>query len=317
MTTIDAAGVTCTRCTATWRPGARFCATCGAQDPSSADTAPLAIPAPRWPGPTPAPRTPSAPPPPPRRSSTGLIVLACALALLAAALGGYLVVGNPWSATAGPAVGAAPAPAATPPAAAAAPTDPGEALRAQQRTDAAALDGLVDRWVPQLSAKKAGMTVGGRTYDDAAVLADHQELRRTHPDAVLAWSGDWSSFRGQDFWITVVNRPFPSAEAANAWCQRAGIGADDCYAKRLSRTGGYAENTRLRTDSGSGSGASSGASSGATPLLGDNRWAPGLTGFGTARPSEINANGDGTSVMSGISWDSWGGAEARGRGTAY
>jgi hypothetical protein len=311
MTTTDAADVTCTRCTAPWRTGARFCTTCGAQAPSAADTAPLAIPVPRWSGP---PSGPWAPPPPePPRSPTGLIVLACVLALLAAALGGYLVVGRPWSATAGPGPAAAPAPAGTPSAAAGAPADPGQALRTQQQADAAAVEGLVDRWVPQLSAKKAGMTVGGRTYDDAAVLADHRELRGTHPDAVLAWSGDWSSFRGQDFWITVINRPFPSAEAANAWCAQAGIGSDDCYAKRLSRTGGYAENTRLRTDSGS----RSGATSEATPVLGDNSWAPGLTGFGTARPSEINANGDGTSVMSGISWDSWGGAEARGRGTAY
>ena len=123
------------------------------------------------------------------------------------------------------------------------------------------------------------MTVDGRTYDDAAVLADHQELRRTSPDAVLAWSGDWTSFKGRDFWITLVNRSFPSGDAANAWCAQAGIGPDDCYAKRLTRTGGYGENTQLRSGGGSGS---------AVPALGAV-WAPNQTGFGDVRPGEMVA----------------------------
>jgi hypothetical protein len=33
--------------------------------------------------------------------------------------------------------------------------------------------------------------------------------------------------------------------------------------------------------------------------------------------SEINLNGDGTSFAQGVSWQSWGGREATGRGTAY
>lgn len=318
MTATDA-GDRCTSCATPWRPGSCSCPACGAPGPSAADTAPLAIPGPRWAGP-PVSAQPAPAPLAPPRSSRALIVLVCVLAVTAAGLAGYLVAGQPWSAAAGPDVAPAPAAAAAPAGSSAVPADPtvelsadpSAALRAQQRGDAGAVEGLVGTWVPQLSAKKAGMTVDGRTYDAAAVLADHQQLRRSHPDAVLVWSGDWSSFRGQDFWITVVNRPFPSAATANAWCARTGIGSDDCYAKRLSRSGGYAENTALRTDTG---GASSEAS-GATPVLGDNSWAPGTTGFGEARPSEINANGDGTSVMSGISWDSWGGAEARGRGTA-
>lgn len=312
MTTIGAAGVACPRCRAPWRPGARFCTTCGGTAPVGAE-----IPGPRPAQPLPAepPWMPPPPPPPapqPPRSSRGLIALVCVLAVVAAGLAGYLVVGTPWSAEVGPQVAATPAPAGSSSGAAALPADPEQALRAQQSTDAGAVEGLVGTWVPQLSAKKAGMSVGGRTYDDAAVLADHQELRRTHPDAVLAWSGDWTSFRGRDFWITLVNRSFPSGEAANAWCTQAGIGPDDCYAKRLSRTGGYGENTALR--SGAGAGGASTPVSG-TPTLGAV-WSASQTGFGDVRPGEIYAGGSPTGLVTGVTWQSWGGAQATGRGTS-
>ena len=125
---------------------------------------------------------------------------------------------------------------------------------------------------------------------------------------MLAWSGDWSSFRGQDFWITLVNRSFASGEAANAWCAQAGIGADDCYAKRLSRTGGYAENTALRTGGAS-------TSTGTTPTLGAV-WGASQTGFGTARPGEIYAGGSPSGLVTDVTWQSWGGDRATGRGTA-
>ncbi|MFC5140692.1 hypothetical protein ACFPK1_20825 [Actinomycetospora rhizophila] len=294
MTIID---VVCPRCATPWQPGARFCTACGVS--ALSDPTPT-IPTPRvsW-------SPPVAPPPEQRpRSSRALIVLVCVLAVTAAGLAGFLVVGQPWSAAVGPEVAPAPAPAA----ATAVPTDPASALRAQQRSDAGAVEGLVGSWVPQLSAKKAGMTVDGRTYDDAAVLADHQQLRSAHPEAVLVWSGDWSSFRGQDFWITVVNRSFPSGEAANAWCAQAGIGADDCYAKRLSRTGGYAENTALRTGGAS-------TSTGTTPTLGAV-WGASQTGFGTARPGEIYAGGSPSGLVTDVTWQSWGGDRATGRGTA-
>ena len=51
-------------------------------------------------------------------------------------------------------------------------------------------------------------------------------------------------------------------------------------------------------------------------MVGWSGWSPGATGYGTSRPSELNANGDGTSVVDGITWQSWGGATATGRGTA-
>ena len=51
-------------------------------------------------------------------------------------------------------------------------------------------------------------------------------------------------------------------------------------------------------------------------MLGD-LWVTGGAGWREVRPGQINANGDGTSLMIGITWDAWGGPQARGRGTAY
>jgi serine/threonine-protein kinase len=246
--------------------------------------------------------------------------VACVLALVAVVLGAFLVVGMPWSAGAGTTTAGGPPPASAPvPASPALPADPAQALEAQRGADAGAAEALVGSWAPQLSAKKQGLVVDGQTYDAATILADHQRLRGQQPDAILVWSGDFTSFRSSDFWITLANRPFSSAQEANAWCGSAGFGPDDCYAKRLSHTGGYAENTAMRTGAGTTGGGTSGGSpvAGATPVLGDAGWVPGGAGWGTVRPSEINANGDGTSFAEDVTWQSWGGAQATGRGTAH
>jgi hypothetical protein len=39
-------------------------------------------------------------------------------------------------------------------------------------------------------------------------------------------------------------------------------------------------------------------------------------GFGSARPTEISLGGDPTGILTGISWQSWGGAQAMGYGTS-
>ncbi|GAA4752170.1 hypothetical protein GCM10023199_34400 [Actinomycetospora chibensis] len=238
------------------------------------------------------------------------------LALVAVVLGAFLVVGTPWSAGAGTTTAAGPVAASAPtPASPALPADPAQALEVLRGADAAAAEALVGSWAPQLSAKKQGLVVDGETYDAATILTDHQRLRGQQPDAILVWSGDYTSFRSGDFWITLVNRSFPSADAANAWCESAGFGPDDCYAKRLSHTGGYASHTALRTGEGSGTGLrESAVPGGATPTLGAV-WAPNQTGFGAVRPPEVYAGGDPTGMVTDVTWQSWGGPTAIGRGT--
>ncbi|HEY6472116.1 MAG TPA: hypothetical protein VIY26_04430 [Acidimicrobiales bacterium] len=59
---------------------------------------------------------------------------------------------------------------------------------------------------------------------------------------------------------------------------------------------------------------------GTSPTLGiAAAWArvgPSVAGFGQVRPSEISLGGDPTGVLSGIIWQSWGGATATGTGTS-
>ncbi|MEY9871035.1 hypothetical protein ABH931_000489 [Streptacidiphilus sp. MAP12-33] len=57
------------------------------------------------------------------------------------------------------------------------------------------------------------------------------------------------------------------------------------------------------------------AAGGTTPVLG-TVWASGVQGYGEARPSGLDNHGDPTGIVTGLHWSSWGGATARGTGTA-
>ena len=105
-------------------------------------------------------------------------------------------------------------------------------LRDVEATDRAAVAQLVGTWVAQVSSKRE------EPAGAAAVLSDHQQWRYTYPDVLLLWSGDYSSYGPDDYWVTIVGRPYGSAAAANSWCSSAGLGRDDCYAKFISHTVG-------------------------------------------------------------------------------
>lgn len=126
------------------------------------------------------------------------------------------------------------------------PADSRSLLQRQVDQDRPEVDQLIGSWLPQLSAKKPGMVANGITYDYDAIWADFVNNRQQHPEALLLWSGDYASFKYPDFWITVEPRQFGDGTSANAWCDSYGINKDDCYAKRLMHTGGYAGNTLLR-----------------------------------------------------------------------
>ncbi|WP_326953458.1 zinc ribbon domain-containing protein [Amycolatopsis sp. NBC_01286] len=105
---------------------------------------------------------------------------------------------------------------------------------------------LEDHWVAQLSSKKVGMEADGIVYDAPAILQDHLRLRTSFASVRLIWTGDWSSFKYPDFWVTVQDQSFGTADDANAWCDGQGLPKDDCYAKRLRSSGGYEGNTKVR-----------------------------------------------------------------------
>ncbi|MDT7741011.1 MAG: hypothetical protein QOE59_89 [Actinomycetota bacterium] len=117
-------------------------------------------------------------------------------------------------------------------------TSASSALAAQVASDRSTVEGLVGQWVPQLSAKRDGLGADGITYDDDAILAHYVSVAGRDPSAVLLFSGDWPVFNGSDFWVVVDPRGFATAAAANAWCDAQGYSADDCYAKKLSHSGG-------------------------------------------------------------------------------
>lgn len=128
------------------------------------------------------------------------------------------------------------------------PPQPPEQLLAQQvAQDAPAVTGILDQWVPQVSSKRVGLVVGPTTYGFAEILADHRTLRARFPGAVLLRSEDFTSYQLPGFFVTVVAQPFPTPEAANAWCDQFGLGPDDCLAKRVSRTADPASSTRTRS----------------------------------------------------------------------
>ena len=58
------------------------------------------------------------------------------------------------------------------------------------------------------------------------------------------------------------------------------------------------------------------APTGPLPTLGAAGWRPGTIGYGQVRPTEANADGDGTSVVTNLHWKTWGGPTATATGTA-
>jgi hypothetical protein len=110
-----------------------------------------------------------------------------------------------------------------------------------------AQDRLAEQWVVQLSAKKPGLEANGRTWAEEDILAEYTENQRRHPEAILLWSGDWTSFRLSDFWVTVLAEPYDTPEEALETCRNLGLDRDNCFAKKLSTSEGP-DGTRLLND---------------------------------------------------------------------
>jgi hypothetical protein len=123
----------------------------------------------------------------------------------------------------------------------------GEALAAHRTADAAAVAAVGDgSWVPQLASNRVGTDKTGRYWDEQAILDDHERWRAY--GGVLLWSGDFKTYKNDDFWVTVVpSQAAGSADAVVAWCDQQNLSGDHCLAKRLSTTSEYAgDNTKNR-----------------------------------------------------------------------
>lgn len=127
------------------------------------------------------------------------------------------------------------------------PDDPKKALKQLAATDGKEVtDDLDGKWVPQLSSKKVGIEAEGKTWKEQDILDEHEELREEYPRVRLVWSGDYSSFKESNFWVTVVGIGYSDPEDALSWCSSHGLGADSCYAKQLNTSGGHEGTTRLQ-----------------------------------------------------------------------
>lgn len=120
-------------------------------------------------------------------------------------------------------------------------------LQAQVDADRSRVDVLEGSWVPQLSAKHEGTVADGVSYDDESVWSHFTTLAARYPSTALLYSGDWSVFKGSDYWVAIYPQAFATADGANAWCSAQGLPADDCFAKQLSHTAGPDGTTRPRS----------------------------------------------------------------------
>jgi hypothetical protein len=190
------------------------------------------------------------------RRTTGVILLASSLAAIIAvvvAVGTWLTAppvvrpipsnqygaaGGQYSATAGVPVASGPsAPALS----------AHDQLVVYLTNDAATVTGVPDGyWVPQLASNRVGLDRTGHSWDEQAILDDHEHWRTY--GGTLLWSADFATYKGEDYWVTVVpSQASSTAEAVLAWCEGQQIGGDNCLAKRLSTSSPYTgDNTRHR-----------------------------------------------------------------------
>lgn len=127
------------------------------------------------------------------------------------------------------------------------PDDPKKALEQLADSDGkTAKSELNGKWVPQLSSKKVGLKAEGKTWDEESILEEFEGLREEFPRVKLIWSGDFGSFKEDNFWVTVVGIGYDDPEDALSWCSSHGLGPDSCYAKQLNTSGGHEGTTRLQ-----------------------------------------------------------------------
>lgn len=124
------------------------------------------------------------------------------------------------------------------------PLPPDQQLAARRDADHPAVEAIVGRWVPQLSAKKAGTVDNGITYGLADVVAYHEGLRREY-GALLLFSGDYV-YQTTNLWVSIAPQSFATAQGAIDWCVSKSIGRDDCFAKLITHDASIIKTTQMQ-----------------------------------------------------------------------
>lgn len=118
-----------------------------------------------------------------------------------------------------------------------------QAIAREDRPSVSAV--LADRWIPQISSKRVGLVADGITWDNEAILDQHLQLRNRYPDVKLLWSGDWSTYDGRNYWVTVVGLYSDDPYDVLSWCIDQGFDRNNCIAKIVSTTHPIAGSTKL------------------------------------------------------------------------
>ena len=110
------------------------------------------------------------------------------------------------------------------------------------------LSELEEKWVVQLSAKQPSDNAGDQEeeWDYSKILKEYRDNEKTYGTLAMLKSEDWSSFRVNDYWVTVIPTGYNSPEPALKKCEEFKLDRDNCFAKRLSHTKGPDGSTKLR-----------------------------------------------------------------------
>ena len=119
-----------------------------------------------------------------------------------------------------------------------------QALKAQVDSDRTTVEGILERWVPQIASSADGSTV------PAYLLKFHMNVtnaQATYSRVVILQSSDFTSFRLRDHYVAVVAETFSSSDGALGWCRDHGRAVpDSCFAKIISRRLGPTDTTKTK-----------------------------------------------------------------------
>jgi hypothetical protein len=109
-------------------------------------------------------------------------------------------------------------------------------LAATIAADRPAVDAHLGRWVPQVSAKRNGLTWEGVDYGFAEIEALHADLDQRY--GALLVDGSEYNFRLDGapmvgWFVSFVDVSYPTPEGALDWCRANGIDRNNCAAKLI------------------------------------------------------------------------------------
>ncbi|WP_241677069.1 hypothetical protein [Bifidobacterium jacchi] len=109
------------------------------------------------------------------------------------------------------------------------------ALQWQVSQDKSKASDFVSTTTTQLSSKRQGMVVDGKTWSCRDILAQFITLRDKHPNSLLIWSGDWPNYDSNStkYYVILSGESFDSTDDAWNWCHSNNYGFVDCYPVNL------------------------------------------------------------------------------------